>query len=198
MKETILIGITGGIGSGKSIISGYLSSLGEHVISADDAARRVVYPGETGNKLIRKEFGDGYFFEDGTLDRKKLADDVFYDKEKLLRLNSLLHPLILEYIYSEAKALTGRVFIEAPLLIQAGMHESVDYVWLVTADAAKRIERVVERDGAQTGDVIRRMESQMSDEEMAAYADEVIENNGEPEEIYRKIDRLLKKPEYSR
>lgn len=198
MRDNMLIGITGGIGSGKTLAARYLAGLGENVICADDAARRVVLPGEKGSELIRDEFGKEYLLQNGELDRKKLAELVFSDKEKLLKLNALLHPLILESIYREAKKLSGRVFIEAPLLIKAGMHEKMDYVWLVTADLGSRIKRVAQRDKADEAHIKRRIESQMNDEEMARFADEIIENNGGKQELYEKIDALLKKPEYSR
>ncbi len=198
MKKSILIGITGGIGSGKSMVAGYLSRLGEHVISADETAREAVLPGERGSELIRKEFGDSFFKENGTLDRKMLASFVFGDAQKLKRLNAILHPLILERIYAEAENASGRVFIEVPLLIQSGMHDSMDFVWLVVADENERISRVTQRDTTDRAAVMRRIRNQMSDEEMAAYADEVIVNSASPQELYRKVDELLKKPEYKR
>lgn len=198
MKDNILIGITGGIGSGKSTVSDYLSGLGEHVIYSDEVARQVVLPGTRGNELIRQEFGGEYFHVDGTLDRKKLSEHVFSDKEKLEKLNSILHPLIIEKIFREAETLKGRVFIEVPLLIESGMHKKMDYVWLVTADKKTRIERVKKRDNLSARDVEQRIQSQLSDEEMAAYADEVIDNSASPEELRRRIGMLLKKAEYAR
>lgn len=198
MKNNILIGITGGIGSGKTAVSDYLSGLGEYVIYSDEVAREVVLPGTAGNDMLRREFGDGYFHKDGTLDRKKLAESVFADKQSLEKLDGILHPLITERIFSEAEALPGRVFIEVPLLIQSGMHKSMDYVWLVTADKETRLERVMKRDKLGAAKVEQRMNSQLSDEEMAVFADEIIDNSSSPEHLRRCIDRLLKKAEYSR
>lgn len=196
VKESILIGITGGIGSGKSVISDYLSGLGEYVISADEVAREVIMPGGTGYEKLRLGFGDSYFSADGSLDRKKLAGYVFGNKEKLAKLNNILHPIILDSIFSKAEELSGRVFIEAPLLIQSGMHERVDYVWLVTAGRDKRLKRVKIRDGIEETLINQRMDNQMSDNEMAAYADEIVDNDGGVQSLYRKIDALLRKPEY--
>ncbi len=193
MIKQILIGITGGIGSGKSLVSDYLKSRGEYVISADEVAREAVLPGETGNELIRKEFGVSYFNDDGTLNRKKLAAFVFDDSEKLSMLNGILHPVIIDRIYKKAKSAGGRVFIEAPLLIQSGMHKAMDHVWLVTADKEARIKRVMNRDGDDRASVERRIANQMSDCDMAGYADEVIDNSASIEALHEKIDALLKK-----
>jgi dephospho-CoA kinase len=198
MKNNILIGITGGIGSGKSAVSDYLSGLGEYVIYSDEVAREVVLPGTPGNEALRREFGDCYFNTDGTLDRKKLARHVFGSKSGLEKLNSILHPLITDRIFSEAGTLEGRVFIEVPLLIQSGMHSRMDYVWLVTADREARIRRVMKRDEVDAAHVEQRMNNQLSDAEMAVFADEIIDNSGSPECLCGKIDELLKKAEYSR
>jgi dephospho-CoA kinase len=198
MKNNILIGITGGIGSGKSTVSDYLSGLGEYVIYSDEVAREIVLPGTTGNKMLRREFGEEYFNADGTLNRKKLAEQVFTNKGKLRRLNSILHPLIIDSIFDRAETLKGRVFIEVPLLIQSGMHKSMDYVWLVTADRETRTERVMKRDKLGAAHIEQRMKTQLSDEEMAVYADEIIDNSGSPEHLRNIVDELLKKEEYTR
>lgn len=196
--NNILIGITGGIGSGKTVVSDYLSSLGEHVIFADVTAREVVLPGQPGNEEVRRVFGNKFFLADGSLDRKALAEYVFCNKEKLEQLNGILHPIILDRIYSQADRLKGRVFIEVPLLIQSGMNNNMDFVWLVVANRETRIKRVMVRDGLDEKLIIQRLENQMSDEDMALYADEIIENNGNAEDVYKKIDQLLKRPEYKR
>lgn len=196
MKKNLYIGLTGGIGSGKSAVSRYLTGLGENVICADHAARQVVQPGEPGCLAIRRAFGDDFFVND-TLDRKKLAAHVFCDKKRLDLLNQLLHPLIVAYIFKQAAYLNGRVFIDAALLIQAGMHEKTDYVWLVVADMETRIQRVMDRDGLSRAQVTQRIGHQMCDEAMMAYADEVIDNSARLQDLHQKIDRLLSKPEYS-
>lgn len=196
--DKLVIGITGGIGSGKSAVSEYLINIGEHVISADSVSRNVVKPGNQGNVEIKRVFGDSFFLKSGELDRKKLAEYVFSDEEKLNILNNLLHPIIINEIFKEAERLEGRVFIEVPLLIQTGMHEKVDYVWLVTADIETRIKRTIARDGASKEHILRRMGNQMSDNEMSLVSDEIIENSGSIEELHKKIDIILKKPEYSR
>lgn len=187
------IGITGGIGSGKSAVTNYLRSLGEKVICADEVSRQIVQPGREGAKALRSVFGDSFFLPDGTLSRKKLADEVFQNGERLALLNQTLHPLILDSIDKQASAGEGRVFIDAALLIQTGLHKTVNKVWLVTAGSDTRLRRVMKRDGLEEQEVRRRIESQMTDAQMACYADEVIDNDGSLETLYAQIDRLLRK-----
>ena len=194
----VIIGITGGIGAGKSAVSNYLKKIGEHVICADQVSRQVVKHGEKGSEAIRRAFGDAFFFEDHTLNRRKLAQHVFGSPGRLTQLNEILHPIITNYIFSEAEKIEGRVFVDAALLIQTGMHKKTDYVWLVIADRELRISRVMARDGLSKDEVEKRIESQMSDRDMRAFADEVIENNGSIRDLHKEIDALLQKPQYSR
>ncbi len=189
---SMIIGITGGIGSGKSAVTTYLRRLGETVICADEVSRQIVEPGQEGAAALRSVFGNSIFHEGGTLDRKKLADDVFGDKKRLELLNDTLHPLIIKSIERQAKALGGRVFIDVALLIQTGMHNMTDIIWLVVADMDTRIKRVMARDGLNEDQVRRRMENQMTDSQMAGYADEIIDNGGSLGDLYRQVDRLLK------
>lgn len=186
------IGITGGIGSGKSEVTRYLRSLGEYVICADEVSKQIVEPGEEGARALRQAFGDVLFREDGSLDRKKLAEQVFSDEERLQRLNDTLHPLILARIEQLSQHKSGRVFIDAALLIQTGMHKTVDRIWLVVAGLEVRIMRVMKRDGLTANEVERRIKSQLSDEEMAAFADEIIDNSGSLDALQRRVDGLLK------
>jgi dephospho-CoA kinase len=194
----MMIGITGGIGSGKSAVTQDLRSRGEFVICADETAREVVLPDKPGAIALRAEYGDDIFLPDGTLDRKKLASHVFGHPERLARLNSLLHPIIIARMFDLAKGCNGRVFLDAALLIQSGMHKKVGYVWLVVADMGIRVHRVMQRDSSSRDEVLQRINSQMSDDDMRRYADEVIENNGTMEELQDKISALLKKRLYVR
>jgi len=187
------IGITGGIGSGKSEVTKYLRSIGEYVICADEVSRQLAEPGGEGVHALQKAFGEDVLAEDGSLDRKKLAALVFGDESKLKLLNKTMHPLILRRINELAHDKSGRVFIDAALLIQTGLSETVDRIWLVTAGESVRLERVIKRDGLSADEVRLRMISQLSDEKMALYADEIIENNGSVYELHRKVDALLKK-----
>lgn len=193
----MLIGITGGIGSGKSAVSAYLESLGEAVLCADKMAKHVVRPGEAGNLAVREAFGDDYFFEDSTLNRKKLASDVFENTARIKKLNDILHPIIISEMFNRACNMSGRVFMDVALLIQASMHRKMNFVWLVTADVETRIDRVMKRDNATVEQVKKRMRQQMTDEEMIKYADEVIDNSKTLNHLYQQIDSILKKPIYN-
>lgn len=193
----MLIGITGGIGSGKSAVSAYLESIGEAVLCADKTAKHVVRPGEAGNLAVREAFGDDYFFKDSTLNRKKLASDVFNNTARLKKLNDILHPIIISEMFNRACNMNGRVFMDVALLIQSGMHRKMDFVWLVTADVETRIERVMKRDNTTGKQVKMRMKQQMTDEEMIKYADEVIDNSKTLNHLYQQIDSILKKPIYN-
>jgi dephospho-CoA kinase len=195
--KRILIGITGGIGSGKSVVTEYLRQRGEHVICADEVAREVVQPGSRGAAAVRAEFGDAYFRPDGSLDRAKLAERVFEDSESVKRLNGILHPIIIEAIWEKASEQHGRVFIDAPLLIETGMHKRTDYVWIVIANRETRIRRVMQRDGAAREAVERRMENQTDDAQRVRFADEVIDNRFGLKELWQKVESLLEKKEYN-
>lgn len=186
------IGITGGIGSGKSVISNYLKKLGETVICADEVAHELTKPGEEGEKILRRVFNSS-FKEDGALDRKALAALVFADREKRMLLNKALHPLIISRIMNKAKEAQGRVFIDAALLIQTGMHTMMDFVWLVTAKRQTRIKRIMQRDSLDRKSALLRLKAQQSDGTLKRYADEIITNDGSIKELEQKIDGLLEK-----
>ncbi len=187
------IGITGGIGSGKSAISNYLKKLGETVICADEVAHELTKHGEEGERILRSVFTDSYFKEDGALDRKALAALVFADREKRMLLNKALHPLIISRIMNKAKEAQGRVFIDAALLIQTGMHTMMDFVWLVTAKRQTRIKRIMQRDSLDRKSALLRLKAQQSDGTLKRYADEIITNDGSIKELEQKIDGLLEK-----
>jgi dephospho-CoA kinase len=195
--KRILIGITGGIGSGKSEVSAYLRQRSEQVICADEAAREVVQKGENGSDALRIAFGSAYFLPDGSLNRIKLAQRVFEQPEDLKQLNGLLHPLIIQSIWDKALKLEGRVFIDAALLIETEMHIKMDYVWVVTAEMETRICRVMKRDGVAREAVEKRIINQMDDAQRLKFADEIIDNSSSLEALYRQIDYLLKRDKYN-
>lgn len=187
------IGITGGIGSGKSEVTRYLRSLGETVICADDVSRQLTRPGEEGAIALRQVFGDSIFRKDGSLNRKQLAEEVFSDEERLRVLNDVMHPLILKHIEKLAVQKSSRVFIDAALLIQTDLYKTVDIVWLVVAGLDERVDRVMKRDGLSAIEIERRIKSQLDDEQMAAFADVIIDNNGSISALQRRVDGLLRK-----
>ena len=194
----LMIGITGGIGSGKSAVTLFLRKRGETVICADETARHVVAPGQPGADALRQFYGDDFFLPDGTLNRKKLSDYIFGSPERVTRINDLLHPFITSHMLEQASQQRGRIFLDASLLIQSGLHHSVDYIWLVVAEMETRIRRVMHRDSLSREEIVRRISNQMRDDEMMRCAHEVIDNNGTLDELHQVVGKLLEKPEYSR
>ncbi|MDR1572065.1 MAG: dephospho-CoA kinase [Clostridiales Family XIII bacterium] len=190
-----VIGLTGGIGSGKSAVSAYLEKKGYPVIDADLAAREAVQPGSDGLAALVGHFGDGILRPDGSLDRKWLGEVVFSDEGSRLDLNRILHGRIAErmddLLRDSLAAGAGVVFLAAPLLIEAGIHERVDSVWLVEADERERVRRIRARDGISAEDAMKRIAAQMGSEEKRAFADVIIDNSGSLENLYRRIDGLL-------
>ena len=194
-----IIGITGGIGSGKSTVSGYIRDLGYDVIDADGIARELADDAEVLTE-IRDFFGGEVFSSDGSLDRKKMAELVFSDIRKRELLESIITSRVIsnvgaileEYRNGQKKTDRDIVFLDAPTLFETGADRLVDEVWVVLCDVEKRLERAGERDHATSDEIRSRIASQMPDDERAEKADEVIVNDGTIGELYAKIDKLLK------
>lgn len=183
------IGLTGTIGSGKSLVSGALRELGAVVIDTDEVARDVVAPGTQGLQSVIDNWGNGVLAPDGTLDRKKLAGIVFNDESQRAKLNAILHPLIaMETARRMAAAPPGaHIVLEVPLLFESGFDKLVDVAWVVAADEDTLVRRVCARDGASEDDVRARMQSQMPQKEKMRRARIVIYNNGSVEETKQQI-----------
>jgi len=193
-----VVGLTGGIGSGKSTVTEYLISKGFPVLDADKIAREIVLPGSEMLIRLTAVFGKEILTDDGSLNRKKLGEIVFSDAEKKKTLDGLMHTRILELIHERILEIreTGKhttIFIDAPLLFETGLDESADEIWVIDADDEIRIRRIMERDGLKREEILKRIRSQMSREERIMRADVVLDNAGEPEALYRQIDELLKK-----
>jgi dephospho-CoA kinase len=207
-----VIGLTGGIGSGKTTVSDYLISLGYHVLDADKIAREIVEPGSDALIELVSVFGEGILLEDGSLNRKKLGKIVFSNPEKKALLDKLMHTRILQIIRDrilqfqedvkespivvdslENPFLKKVIFIDAPLLYETGLDKEVGKVWVVDVDDEARINRIMERDGLSRADVQDRIASQMTRAEKNKRADEILDNSGERKALYNQIDQLLKK-----
>ena len=193
-----IIGLTGGIGTGKSTVSAYLKEKGCVILDADKMSRQLTAPGGAALPEIRKTFGDEVFFEDGTLDRKKLGSIVFNDKEKLKSLEKLTTEKVVEQTVDGLVRLrkadySGIVIIDAPLLFECNMQELAQESWLVTTDLEVRIERIMKRDGLDRQSILDRINNQMSDVEKRAIADYVIDNSGSLENLYRQIEHLIER-----
>ena len=190
-----IIGLTGGIASGKSTVSAYLRQKGIPIIDCDVEARHVFDVGQKAYYDVIAEFGEEILNEDKTIDRKKLASIVYPDKEKVKRLNQINHPSVIartyELLNEYRDAGNDIVVIDAPLLIEAGMNKMADEVWVVYTDIEVQIRRAMKRDNSTYEAVINRMKNQASYEEKIKYADKLINNNGTIEELYQQVDKLL-------
>jgi len=191
-----LIGITGGVGTGKSLAAQALRDLGAVVFSADEAAREAAAPGSQVLRAIEQQFGPRALQPDGTLDRRWLADRVFRDPEARRVLESLTHPAILAILrrqIEEARARLGPeavIVVEAPLLFEAGMAGWFDAILAITAPEEVQIARLMRRDGLTQDEARLRIAAQMPLEEKAARADFVVPNTGTPEDLKRRIGQI--------
>jgi dephospho-CoA kinase len=171
------IGLTGGIGSGKSTVAKVFEVLGIPVYYADDAAKRLMNEDEELKEKIKKEFGESIYKEE-KLDRKKLANIVFTSPEKLNLLNALVHPATLKDAKRWMQEQTSPYCIkEAALIFESGAHEHLDYVIGITAPAPLRILRTMQRDGITKEEVIARMDKQMDDTIKIKLCDFIIKND---------------------
>lgn len=196
----IIVGLTGGLGTGKSTVTGFFKELGAYIIDWDELAREVIRPHLKAWKEVVEHFGKGILNDDLTVNRQKLADVVFSDKEKLARLNQIVHPGVFEEderITSEIKNLDPGALIvkDIPLFFEVASHISVDKVVVVTASEQTRLRRLKEK-GISRQDAQNRMKCQLPLEEKVESADFVIDNDGSPEETRRQVEEvysLLKK-----
>jgi len=197
----LIVGLTGGVASGKTTVSQVLKKEGAHIIDADQIARELVQPhGPAWNELVRT-FGEEILQGDGSIDRKKLADRVFVDPNQRKLLNQILHPLITEEMDRRTREIGQKnpeaiVVIDAPLLIEVGYHRRADKVMVVVSTQAEQIERLKVRDGINSEEALRILSSQMPVEEKVKLADFVIRNEGslaEVRERAKEVFRELKK-----
>lgn len=173
-----IIGITGGIGSGKSVVAKVLTSMGFPVYNSDTRAKELINSNSELISQIKKEFGENIYTERG-LDRKKMASIVFNNPEKLSLLNRLVHPAVgKDFENWVEKQKTELVFKEAAILFETGIYKSLDVTIVVTAPLETRIKRVMKRDSVSQEEVKNRMKNQWSDEEKIKLADFVIDNSG--------------------
>jgi dephospho-CoA kinase len=193
---TRIIGLTGGIGSGKSTVARFFAELGVPVYYADEAAKEIMQTDEMA-KSLETAFGEA-IFNGNTLDRKKLAAIVFSDKEKLKLLNGLVHPAVGKHFKAWVKNHSDSDFVirEAAILFESGTYKDCDKVIAVTAPLETKINRVMRRDGVSREEVLKRIENQWSDEKKAALSDFTIKNIDleKTRADVAKIFKTLKKP----
>ena len=192
-----IIGITGGIASGKSSVSQYIRELGFTIIDADIASRAVVEPGEEAYRQVVESFGDDILLEDGTIDRGKLGSIIFHDTDKRLILNGIVHPAVRAWMRDQTtKAFEHgeeTVFMDIPLLFESKLTFMVEKTLLVYVDEAVQLERLMARNSLSEDDAKARIASQMPLVEKKALADAVVDNNGDFEETKAQVRLILEK-----
>lgn len=191
-----VIGLTGGIASGKSVVAKALQALGAEIINADEIAHSVVAPYKPAWNEIINLFGKEILNKDNTINRKELGEIVFNDREKLMQLNQITHPHIIQEISNSIKEvslanLQAVVLVEVPLLFETYMDKLFDEIWVTWVDRETQIKRLIERDGISEEDATKRIESQMPLDEKAKRADLVIDNRHDIEETIAKVTRYF-------
>ncbi|MCR5499606.1 MAG: dephospho-CoA kinase [Acetatifactor sp.] len=193
------IGITGGVGAGKSAILTYIR---EHypceIYLADEVAHEVKKPGTACFRKLVQILGKDVLNEDGDIDKKRMADKIFADETLLLKINAIVHPAVKEYLLKKLekarkKGTVKLFFVEAALLIECGYKELVDEMWYIYAKKSVRKERLMQDRGYSEEKVRQIMAAQLTEKEFRAGSDFVIDNSGELEKAYRQIDRRLAK-----
>ena len=188
------IGLTGGIGSGKSTVSQLLGELGAFVIDADKVGHEIYLPGKEAWKQVTAAFGQDILAPDQTIDRKKLGAIIFGSDDARKKLNSIVHPLMfkdIDYRIKEKRAdgFTKPIVVEAAILIEANWLPLADEVWLIVTNKNAVIERVASQRGLSARDTEARIASQLSDAERRKYATLVIENDGSLEDLKIKVQQ---------
>lgn len=188
----IRVGLTGGIASGKSLVSGYFEELGAVLIDYDALARQVVEPGSKALAAIVKEFGPEILDSTGNLDRLKLGELVFSDQGALIRLNAITHPAIRKAAKSiERCAPVGSMVIhEIPLLIETDEPEDFDAIIVVDVPESTQLSRLQTRNGFTTEQALARIARQATRSERLSHADFVIDNSGSPEETKQQVEAI--------
>ena len=193
LESGLVIGLTGGIASGKSTAARYLASLGAHVIDADALGHRAYEPDTDAYRAVLATFGEDVRGPNGQLDRKALGGKVFGDPGAMKRLTDIMWPEIRRLAEVEIGAVretdaSAVVVLEAAVLFEAGWQDAVDETWVVTADRDVALTRAMSRDGLDRSAVQARMDAQLSNEKRARLADVVVDNSGDEDAMRSRLD----------
>ncbi|MFO1390183.1 dephospho-CoA kinase [Cellvibrio sp.] len=187
----MIVGLTGGIGSGKSEVSARFERLGIIVVDADMIARQVVEPGGLVLEKIAEHFGKAIITKDGALDRKQLRSIIFEQPSEKIWLESLLHPIIrAETIAQLNSSQSPYTILSSPLLLETNQHELVDRVLVVDADETLQVSRASSRDSISPENIQKIMQSQLSRSARCAKADDIILNHGDLHELQDQVEFL--------
>lgn len=185
------LGLSGGIGSGKSTVAKILTDLGAVVIDADVIAREVLEPGQIGYENTILTFGESVLSESGSIDRKKLAELVFQNPEQLAKLEAIIHPAVIDRVTQIRESLpeTSIVVYDTPLMFEKQLRSQFDKVLIVSADTELRRSRLLDR-GLELNDINARMGNQATDEQRESIADFVIQNNGSLVQLQEQVAKV--------
>ncbi len=194
-NNCLIIGLTGGIASGKSTVSDLLEKLGAPLIDFDLIARQVVEPDTRGFNSIINYFGKHILAEDGTLDRKKLSKIIFNNKKKRKKLESFIHPLIFQEFFKQLDAIVkinpnAVIQVSIPLLIELNMQHAFEYLIVVYASPKTQIERLAQRDGISIKEATNVLKSQIPIDEKVSFANFIINNESTIEETRKQVNEV--------
>ena len=194
----MVIGLTGGVGSGKDLVAKEFERLGAVIIDADTISREVMLPGGEAYPGVVEEFGEEILNADRTIDRKRLGEVVFGDSTKRKRLNAIAHPEIKRIVEDRIEELKGEygdsrlIVLNAPLLIEVGHHRIVDKVVVVYCEEETQLKRVMARDDLTESEARSRIEAQTSLDRKVEYADFVVDNDGTKEDTLKRVAEVFK------
>ncbi|HEJ8251429.1 TPA: dephospho-CoA kinase [Staphylococcus aureus] len=194
-----VIGLTGGIASGKSTVSELLSVFGFKVVDADKAAREAVKKGSKGLAQVREVFGDEAIDENGEMNRRYIGDLVFNHPEKRLELNAIIHPIVRDIMEEEKQEYLKQgynVIMDIPLLFENELENTLDEVWVVYTSESIQMDRLMQRNNLSLEDAKARVYSQISIDKKSRMADHVIDNLGDKLELKQNLERLLEEEGY--
>ncbi len=197
----ILVGLTGGIASGKSAVSNLLKAEGAHLIDADQVCHDLIRKGHEAYQPVVLAFGAHILNPSGEIDRKKLGDIVFHDPVQREHLNHILHPLVFAELEAKRQQMrqedkSGIIIFDAPLLIETNAHQRMDWVLLVYVDRETQLKRLIKREGLTPHEAALRIDAQLPIDKKIPFANEVIDNRKSPHEVKKVVreiyQRLLK------
>jgi len=186
------IGLTGGIGSGKSTASAYLAKFGSYIFDADTEAKKILTNNKKVQNDIIEEFGSDVLDADGKIDKKKLARVAFQDEDHQILLNSIIHPFVFEELYSQFEKIAEKgkhssFVVDGAVILESGLDQHLDFILLIASLLKFRVERALKRGTLAREDILSRIELQWTDEEKSEMADYTIHNNGTEDELKEKI-----------
>lgn len=186
------IGLTGGIGSGKSTASSIMAKLGSYIFDADAEAKKILDNNKEVQKNIIEEFGSDVLDHDGSIDKKKLAAVAFQDEDHQIILNSIIHPFVFKELDKQFEKISNKnkhtsFIVDGALILESGIDQHLDSIVLIASLLKYRIERALKRGNLSREDILRRIDLQWTDEQKAEIADHTIYNNGTEKELEDKI-----------